>query len=92
MELEEQLDEVITKIRQIRMEHGISQQELANAANFSQSFLANLESGKKKPSVMTILRIAKALNINPRDFFPDVTYKSSDQIKKEILNLLNRLN
>ena len=42
----------------------ISQLELANIANFSQSFLANVESEKKKPSLLTILRIAEALNEN----------------------------
>ena len=37
----------INKIREIRIEKKISQLELANIANFSQSFLANVESGKK---------------------------------------------
>jgi transcriptional regulator with XRE-family HTH domain len=91
MTIEEKLDIVITRIRKIRIEKGISQQELANIANFSQSFLANVESGKKKPSVMTILRLAEALNVNPREFFPENTTDSAEDIKKEIINLLERL-
>ncbi len=91
MTIEEKLDIVITRIRKIRIEKGISQQELANIANFSQSFLANVESGKKKPSLLTILRIADALNVNPREFFPENTTDSAEDIKKEIINLLERL-
>ena len=91
MTIEEKLDIVITRIRKIRIEKGLSQQELANMANFSQSFLANVESGKKKPSVMTILRLAEALNVNPREFFPENTTDSAEDIKKEIINLLERL-
>jgi len=37
-------------------------------SNLSQSFIANLEKGKKQPSVFTLLRIADALNVNPQDF------------------------
>ena len=91
MTIEEKLDIVITRIRKKRMEQGISQQELANMANFSQSFLANVESGKKKPSVVTIIRLAEALNVNPREFFPENTTDSAEDIKKEIINLLERL-
>ena len=64
MAIEDDMNFVINKIREIRIEKKISQLELANIANFSQSFLANVESGKKKPSLLTILRIAEALNEN----------------------------
>ena len=91
MEYEEELNEIIGRIKRIRTEQGVSQLELANKANFSQSFLANVESGKKKPSVMTLIRIAKALDVNPRDFFPPSPQKNKDEIKKEIALLLERL-
>lgn len=92
MTIEEKLDVVITRIRKIRIEKGISQQELANIANFSQSFLANVESGKKKPSLLTILRIAEALNVNPRDFFSESpTENTKEEIKSQIINLLEKI-
>ena len=56
------------------------------------SFLANVESGKKKPSVMTILRIAEALNVNPREFFPDSpTVNTKEDVKNQIINLLEKI-
>ena len=92
MTIEEKLDIVITRIRKIRIEKGISQQELANIANFSQSFLANVESGKKKPSLLTILRIAEALNVNPREFFSESpTEITKEEIKSQIINLLEKI-
>lgn len=92
MTIEEKLDVVITRIRKIRIEKGISQQELANIANFSQSFLANVESGKKKPSLLTILRIAEALNVNPREFFSESsTENTKEEIKSQIINLLEKI-
>ena len=92
MEYEDDLNQIIERIRKIKKGKKRSQFELATKANFSQSFLANVESGKKKPSVMTIIRIAKALDVNPREFFPE-TYpqKTRDDIKQEIINLLNCL-
>lgn len=60
MSIEDEMNFVIKKIRDIRVEKKISQMELANIANFSQNFLANVECGKKKPSLLTILRIAEA--------------------------------
>ena len=69
----------------------ISKLELANIANFSQSFLANVESGKKKPSLLTILRIAEALNVNPREFFPKTTTNSKEELKTQLRDLIEQL-
>lgn len=92
MDYENELAKVIERIKKIRIEKGISQLELANTANFSQSFLANVENGKKKPSVMTIIRIANALNVSPREFFPEYREeKSKEKIKTEIIKLIDLL-
>ena len=91
MNIEDEMNFVINKIKKIRTDKGISQLELANTANFSQSFLANVESGKKKPSLLTILRIAEALNVNPREFFSDTPGKTKDEIKDQIRGLIEQL-
>lgn len=91
MEYEKELDQVAERIRLFRTQKGISQLELANKASFSQSFLANLESGKKRPSVLTILRIAGALGVNPRDFFPDSNEPDKGKVKEKIRSLLDSI-
>jgi transcriptional regulator with XRE-family HTH domain len=67
--VEIQLKNVVERMRAIRIRKSMSQLELSLEANLSQSFLACVESGKKQPSVMTLLRIAKALKVNPSLFF-----------------------
>jgi transcriptional regulator with XRE-family HTH domain len=53
--------------------------------------LANVESGKKKTSLLTILRIAEALNVNPREFFPKTTTNSKEELKTQLRDLIEQL-
>ncbi|MCL2233485.1 MAG: helix-turn-helix domain-containing protein, partial [Treponema sp.] len=66
MDIKEQLEFIVEKIKAIRIKNGVSQMELSLRSNLSQSFIANLEKGKKQPSVLTLIRIAEALNVNPQ--------------------------
>lgn len=91
MENEELLVYVINRMRKIRISKGISQMELCLRANLSQSFLANIESGKKQPSLLTVIRIANAMEINPREFFPEYNRSNKEEIKKEITELIRLL-
>ena len=81
---EEMLEYVISSIRRIRKAKNLSQLELSVRANMSQSFLANLETGKKEPSAMTLIRIAEALEVSPREFFPEIENESDINVKNEI--------
>jgi transcriptional regulator with XRE-family HTH domain len=90
MDIPEQLGYVIGQIKKIRTRKGISQMELSLRSELSQSFLANLEKGKKQPSVLTIIKIADALEVNPKDFFPESTnFETKQHIKDKIINLLD---
>ena len=90
MEINSELAHVIDRVREVRNRKSLSQLELASLAGISQSFLASLESGKKQPSVSTILKLAKALEINPGDLFPR-NASNKLQIKEEIISLLETL-
>jgi len=92
MELEKrQLQYVIRKIKDIRLQQSMSQLELSVKSNLSQSFLASVENGKKQPSVLTLLRIANALNVSPKSFFPENEDKSTNEKKDIIINLVRNL-
>ena len=56
-------------IKEKRKRLGISQKELAEKAEISQSFLCDIEQGRSKPSIDTALKIAEALNIDDIKFF-----------------------
>ncbi len=50
-------------IRAIRSEKGISQEELAFKINSARNFIGCIERAEKAPTVITLARIANALNI-----------------------------
>lgn len=88
---EETLNYVAYAIRAIRKQKNISQMELCLRANMSQGFLTNIETGKKEPSTMTLIRIAEALGVSPRDFFPENEKDDNIDVKKEIKEEINNL-
>jgi len=96
MDMEEQLQYVVEKIKSIRLKKGCSQMELSLRSNLSQSFIANVEKGKKQPSVLTLMKIANALEVNPHDFLPepfefDAKELAKERTKEKIIKLLETL-
>ena len=53
-----------TLIREKRKEKGLSQERLAKLVQVSQHFIAEIESGRKKPSVDVLMRICAVLDIS----------------------------
>ena len=51
-------------IREKRKEKGLSQERLAKLVQVSQPFIAEIESGRKKPSVDVLMRICAVLDIS----------------------------
>lgn len=47
----------------------MSQRELAEKADISQQFLCDIEQGRKKPSIDTAIKLARALNITDIESF-----------------------
>ena len=54
-------------IRQMRKEQGLSQEALADEAKLDRTFISQLETGSKQPSLTTIFRLASALRIEASD-------------------------
>ena len=90
-DVQKQLQYVIGRIKEIRAQKSISQLELSVKSNLSQSFLASVETGKKHPSVLTLLRIATALEVSPKNFFAENKDAPKDEIKDAIINLVRSL-
>ena len=92
MDISGRLLYTVEKMRSTRIKKGVSQMELSLRSNLSQSFIANLERGKKQPSVLTLLKIADALEVNPQDFFPEpANLDPKEQVKEKISRLLELL-
>lgn len=51
-------------VRQFRESSRISQEKLAEKANLHRTYIGAIERSEKIPSLITIVKIAKALNVN----------------------------
>lgn len=54
-------------LRAIRKEGGLSQEALALEAGIDRNFVSLMERGLNQPSLSTIFKICKALNLDPSD-------------------------
>ncbi len=55
---------VATEVKSRRENTGLSQDKVAAKANLSTRFYRSVESGEKMPSINTVFKIAKALDIH----------------------------
>ena len=53
------------RVREIRVEQGLTQEALAEAAGLHATFISNVERGYRVPSVPTLLRLAGGLDVDP---------------------------
>ena len=51
------------KIKTIRKQKGFTQEQLALEANLNRAYIGYIERGERKPSLLTLWKIAKALSI-----------------------------
>lgn len=75
------------RIRSLRKANRLTQQELAEMADISLSFLGHIERGTRKLSVETLCRLAKALNCSS-DAILDCTGNKPEIKYSEILRLI----
>jgi putative transcriptional regulator len=57
------------RIKYIRLQKKISQTEIAYRCGFDKSNYNTIESGKRNPTIISLLKISKALNVSINDFF-----------------------
>ncbi len=59
-------------VRKIRLEQGISQEELADRCGLHRTYISDIELGKRNLSLENIERIAMSLNRSLSEFFKEV--------------------
>ncbi|SFM99916.1 helix-turn-helix domain-containing protein [Thermodesulforhabdus norvegica] len=62
-----------TKVKELRMKHRYTLQDLANKTGLSKPFLSQIENNHVIPPVATLLKLARALNVGLGYFFQDET-------------------
>lgn len=78
------------RIRELRIQRGLSQEQLALASGITTTYLGLLERNRKNPTVKIIEQLCEAMHISLLDFFnPAVQDKSSDILSEQILGQLS---
>jgi transcriptional regulator with XRE-family HTH domain len=54
-------------IRTARKKQGYSQEEFADIAGFSRSYYTEIETGKRNISILNLVKIIEALNVDPNE-------------------------
>ncbi len=57
------------RIKELRVNLGISQESLANIAELDRTYITSVECGRRNISIVNIEKITKALNVTLKEFF-----------------------
>lgn len=57
------------RIKELRIEKNMTQNELAIQCNFEKASMSRIESGKTNITVLTLRKISKALEVDVAEFF-----------------------
>lgn len=71
------LIQISNRIKERRREQNITVQELANQANVSKGLISQIENSRTIPSLMVLIDIIRALNIDLNEFFKDIRTKTN---------------
>lgn len=62
-----------TNVRRFRQAAGITQEQLAFAAEIDLTYVGGIERGRRNPSILVLARIASALSIEPATLLQQTT-------------------
>jgi transcriptional regulator with XRE-family HTH domain len=92
MEERNELEEVRVgeKIKQLRERKGLSLKEVADATGFSTALLSQMENHLVSPSLGSIIRLAKALEVRVGDFFGETQGEPFAIVRKDERKTISR--
>lgn len=76
-------------IRQERTRTGISQEKLAEMTDSSPQYISHIETGRKKPSLEMIIRIANALDVSVDQLLSENLTGRKYKCDEELAHLIN---
>jgi transcriptional regulator with XRE-family HTH domain len=60
------------RVKEIRAEKGVSQDELSHATNVHPTAIGRMERGAREPRLTTILRMARGLDVKPGELLDEL--------------------
>lgn len=64
-----------TRLRQERLKHGLSYQDVADKLGISSVYVRKIESGDRNPGFVTALRFGNLFGASVKELFPDIFYR-----------------
>ena len=88
--------EIGSKIKNLRVLKGLTQEELANRAELTKGFISQVERDLTSPSIATLIDILQCLGTNISDFFNDtdddqIVFGKNDYFEKTDVELNNQI-
>jgi transcriptional regulator with XRE-family HTH domain len=76
------------KLRELRLQKNLTQEELADRCELSKGFISQVERDLTSPSIATLIDILESLGTTPKAFFTDdskekVVFSQADMFRKE---------
>ena len=59
------------RLKVLRLDHNLTQLELAEILDMSPNFIGMIERGERNTTVENVFRIARALNVKPSNLFEE---------------------
>jgi transcriptional regulator with XRE-family HTH domain len=88
-EFKEQVKRLVARIREERQRARLSQMDLSFKAGLSQNLVNSIENGRWTPTLYTILRICKVLEIEPASLFTNMDAERS-AARETIIDLVKK--
>lgn len=60
------------RIKELRLKRKMSQEKLAEAADLHYSYVGQIERGTRNPSLVNIVKLARALHVRPGELFKHI--------------------
>lgn len=85
-------DRISKKIKQIRLQKGLTQEYIANQANVNTSHISNIENGRVKISLSTLILVCNALEVTLDYILSDEYVHPQNSMERSILQELRKCN
>ena len=79
------------KIKELRKRKGLTQEQLAELIDMEQNSISVIESGRNFPTLGTLEKIAKVLDVNLSDFFDYDYIEDIDDIKASTEDIISKM-
>lgn len=80
------------KIKKIRLENDLTQAELAEKCNLAVSYISCIESGKKKASLESLVKLGKILDVTVNTFLIGNTKNDHNEYESELIQIFRAFN